>query len=51
MYETQANIPASVVDDGSPLPLPAADGEEEDNLNEEPYIDGPIKVDYGTNLK
>jgi hypothetical protein len=42
----------SVVDDKSPLP-PPADTEEEDEilLQDEPYIDGPIKVDYGTNLR
>ncbi|KIN07427.1 hypothetical protein OIDMADRAFT_16139 [Oidiodendron maius Zn] len=41
-----------VIDDMSPLPPPGAT-EEEDAilLQDEPYIDGPIKVDYGTNLR
>jgi hypothetical protein len=42
----------SVVDDRSPLPPPGANEEEEALLlQDEPYIDGPIKVDYGTNLR
>jgi hypothetical protein len=41
-----------VVDDRSPLPALVADGKQDDiKLHGEPYIDGPIKVDYGTNLK
>jgi hypothetical protein len=42
----------SVIDDKSPLPPPGAT-EEEDTLllQDEPYIDGPIKVDYGSNLR
>jgi len=41
-----------VVDDKSPIP-PPGDSEEDDTvlLKDEPYIDGPIKVDYGTNLR
>jgi hypothetical protein len=41
-----------VIDDRSPLPPPGAT-EEEDAilLQDEAYIDGPIKVDYGTNLR
>ncbi|CZR69784.1 probable acetyltransferase, CysE/LacA/LpxA/NodL family [Phialocephala subalpina] len=42
----------SIIDDGSPLPPPAAsDGEDAVLLQDEPYIDGPIKIDYGTNLR
>lgn len=42
----------SVVDNKSPLPPPGANDEEEFKLlQNEPYIDGPIKVDYGTNLR
>lgn len=42
----------SVIDDRSPLPPPGAT-EEEDAilLQDEAYIDGPIKVDHGTNLR
>lgn len=41
-----------VIDNKSPLP-PAGASDEEDALllQDEPYIDGPIKVDYGTNLR
>lgn len=39
-----------VVDDPCPL-HPTAPGEDDMGLEDEPYIDGPIKVDYGTNLK
>lgn len=41
-----------VIDDKSPLPPPGAT-EEEDAviLGDEAYIDGPIKVDYGINLR
>lgn len=52
--EDQADraITISVIDDKSPLPPPGA-SEEEDAilLQDEAYIDGPIKVDYGTNLR
>jgi hypothetical protein len=42
----------SIVDDHSPIPPPgASDGEDAVLLQDEPYIDGPIKVDYGTNLR
>lgn len=41
-----------MVDDKSPVPPPGATPEEDDLvLQNEPYIDGPIKVDYGTNLR
>jgi acetyltransferase-like isoleucine patch superfamily enzyme len=41
-----------VVDDKSPIPPPGK-AEEEDAiiLQDYPYIDGPIKVDYGTHLR
>ena len=43
---------SSVVSDERPLP-PQASTEEEDEalLADEPWIDGPIQVDYGTNLR
>jgi len=46
------NITYSIVDDKSPIPPPGKT-EDEDAviLKDEPYIDGPIKVDYGTNLR
>ena len=48
----ESDHPSSVIDDKSPLPPPGAT-EEEDVilLQDEAYIDGPIKVDYGTNLR
>ncbi|RAL63703.1 hypothetical protein DID88_003745 [Monilinia fructigena] len=41
-----------IIDDKTPLP-PAGSTEEEEFriLGEQPYIDGPINVDYGTNLR
>lgn len=42
----------SVVNDKTPLPPVAATEEEDEALfNADAYIDGPIKVDYGTNLR
>ncbi|RDL38150.1 uncharacterized protein BP5553_05583 [Venustampulla echinocandica] len=41
-----------IVDDKTPLPPPGATEEEEmELLQDYPYIDGPIKVDYGTQLR
>jgi len=41
-----------VLNDKSPIPSPGATLEEDDViLKDESYIDGPIKVDYGTNLR
>ncbi|KAJ5039054.1 uncharacterized protein L3040_006725 [Drepanopeziza brunnea f. sp. 'multigermtubi'] len=41
-----------IVDDKTPLPPPSATEEEEAGLfRDDAYIDGPIKVDYGTNLR
>ena len=43
---------SSIVDDKSPLPPPGSSEEEDDMiLQDEAYIDGPIKADYGTNIK
>ncbi|KAL3417315.1 galactoside O-acetyltransferase [Phlyctema vagabunda] len=40
-----------IIDDNSPLPAPGNSDEEDfELLADEPYIDGPIRVDYGTNL-
>jgi len=41
-----------ILDDKSPLPAPGAT-EEEDAiiLQDYAYIDGPVKADYGTNLR
>ncbi|KAA8564007.1 hypothetical protein MFRU_032g00140 [Monilinia fructicola] len=41
-----------IIDDKTPLP-PAGSTEEEEFriLGDQPYIDGPINVDYGTNLR
>ncbi|KAI9641455.1 hypothetical protein NHQ30_010262 [Ciborinia camelliae] len=40
-----------IIDDKTPLPPAGATDEEEFRiLGNEPYIDGPINVDYGTNL-
>jgi len=42
----------SVVSDETPLPPPATTEEEDSALfTDDPWIDGPIKVDYGTNLR
>jgi len=42
----------SIINDESPLPSPAAtEAEDAILLQGEPYIDGPVKVDYGTNLR
>lgn len=42
----------SVIDNKSPLPpVGASDEDDAVLLQAEPYIDGPIKVDYGTNLR
>lgn len=42
----------SIIDDKSPLAPPGKNEEEEAiALKDEAYIDGPIKVDYGTNLR
>jgi hypothetical protein len=42
----------SVINDKSPLPPPAATAEEDMKLfDDDPWIDGPIKADYGTNLR
>lgn len=42
----------SILDDKTPLPpVGATDEEEALALEDYPYIDGPIKVDYGINLK
>ncbi|CZT48646.1 related to maltose O-acetyltransferase [Rhynchosporium secalis] len=41
-----------IIDDKTPLPAPGATEVEEASLFEnDAYIDGPIKVDYGTNLR
>jgi hypothetical protein len=45
-------ISISVVSDKSPLPpVGKTEIEEFKILEDEPYIDSPIKVDYGTNVK
>jgi hypothetical protein len=51
-YAGEADRSFSIVDDKSPLPPPGA-SEEEDTvlLQDEVYVDGPVKVDYGTNLR
>lgn len=42
----------SIVDDQTPLPPPAATPEEDEKLLEsEPWVHGPIVIDYGTNVK
>lgn len=42
----------SVIDDKTPMPPPGATEEEEAlNLQDDPYIERPIKVDYGFNVK
>ncbi|PQE08200.1 hypothetical protein CJF32_00010290 [Rutstroemia sp. NJR-2017a WRK4] len=41
-----------VVDDKTPLPPPGAtEAEDFKILQDEPYIDGPVAVDYGVNLR
>ncbi|CCD34975.1 hypothetical protein ACHAPC_005765 [Botrytis cinerea] len=41
-----------IIDDKTPLPPVGATDEEESHiLRDEPYIDGPINVDYGTHLR
>ena len=42
----------SIVGDISPLPAPASSPEDDEKLLEmEPWIHGPIHIDYGTNVK
>ena len=42
----------SIINDKRPLPPQAATEEEDWKLFEDdPWIDGPIRVDYGTNLR
>lgn len=42
----------SVVHDKSPLPQQAASQEEDDALfQEDPYIEAPVRIDYGTRLR
>ena len=43
---------SSILDDESPLPSSAAT-EEEDAflLQDEPFVDGPVKIDYGFNIR
>lgn len=54
-YETDGPLPThshSINCDSQPLPAPAATQEEdEDLLQDWPWIDGPIKLDYGYNVK
>lgn len=41
----------SITNDKSPLPPPAATEEEDEiMLQAEPYVEGPIKADYGYNI-
>ncbi|CVL07518.1 acetyltransferase [Fusarium proliferatum] len=41
-----------ITNDDRPLPPPAATEDEEDNvLHEYPWIEAPIRIDYGTNIK
>jgi hypothetical protein len=42
----------SVLNDKTPLPPPASTPEEDEQLLvNEPWIDGPLKMDYGYNVK
>lgn len=42
----------SIIDDKTPLPPPAATPEEDDQLFvKEPWIEPPINMDYGTNIR
>lgn len=42
----------SVIGDKMPLPPKAATEEEDETLfAEEPWVEGPISMDYGTNVK
>lgn len=49
---SKANSPlSSIVADPTPLPDPASNAEEDENLfAADPWIEPPIHVDYGTNL-
>ncbi|KAL2018106.1 hypothetical protein VTK56DRAFT_1236 [Thermocarpiscus australiensis] len=41
-----------ILQDTTPLPPPAATPEEDDRLlSDYPWVDGPIKIDYGFNVK
>jgi acetyltransferase-like isoleucine patch superfamily enzyme len=49
---TNPNQPSRITGDRRPLPPPVSDPEEDENLLIlEPFIEPPIKVDYGTNLR
>ncbi|KAK3302907.1 acetyltransferase-like protein [Chaetomium strumarium] len=41
----------SILGDETPLPPPPSDPKEEDTLSDYPWVDGPIKLDYGINCK
>lgn len=46
------SLSRSVVGDTTPLPPPASTPEEDDKLFEDdPWVEGPIHIDYGTNVK
>lgn len=52
LVETQSLTSTSIIDDKNPLPPVGATDEEDFRiLGDEPYIDGPINVDYGINLR
>lgn len=49
---TRSDVVSSIVNDTTPLPPPAATAEEDARLlRDYPYVEGPIKMDYGTNCK
>jgi hypothetical protein len=51
-YAIPLLTPASVVGDESPMPPVGANEDEEAILlQNEPYVDGPVKADYGYNIK
>ncbi|PGH23653.1 hypothetical protein AJ80_02259 [Polytolypa hystricis UAMH7299] len=47
----QVELWRDIIDDRRPLPPPAATPEEElANFSDDPWIEGPLRIDYGTNV-
>ena len=52
MLDQEANFSNSIVGDKTPLPPPAPTEEEDEELfAEDPWVEPPIHIDYGTNVE